>query len=156
GGVRPFDTLILGIAIVVGLATFLAWEILRRRPVGLIFVLLEIASLLTMVYVGVKPALGFFVAIWSWEAARRKEKSVLIFFNVLFVLGVIEALLGLFQYLAAPGWIFGYVNSFNSSSGTLINRNHFAGLLEMIVPVSLGLAYIDMRGYEIARPYVFL
>src|SRR5262249_52375092 len=69
---------------------------------------------------------------------------------------VIEALLGLFQYLAAPGWIFGYVNSFNSSSGTLINRNHFAGLLEMIVPVSLGLAYIDMRGYEIARPYVFL
>ena len=156
GGVRSFDTLILGMAVVIGLATFLAREILRRRPIPLLFILLQIPWLSMMFYLGVKPALALFAAVWSWEAARRDEKSVLRFFNFLFVIGVIEALLGLFQYLAAPGWIFGYINSFNNSSGTLINRNHFAGLLEMIVAVSFGLAYIGMRHYEIARSYVFL
>ena len=156
GGVRPFDTLILGIAAVLGLGAFLAWEVLYGRAVRILFLALQVTCVPVMFYLGVKPALGLFAGIWSWEAARRSEKSVLRFFNLLFFIGVAEALLGLFQYLAAPGWIFGYVNSFNNSSGTLINRNHFAGLLEMIVPVSLGLAYIGMRGYEIARPYLFL
>ncbi len=156
GGVRPVDTLILGIAALVGLPTFIAWEILHGKSVPLVFLFLQVSWLSTMFFVGIKPALGLFAAIWSWEAARRSQKSVLRFFYVIFGIGVLEALLGLFQYLVAPGWIFGYINSLNSSSGTLINRNHFAGLLEMIVPISLGLAYIGMRGYEVGRPYLFL
>jgi len=60
------------------------------------------------------------------------------------------------QYFIAPGWIFGYTNS-GAVSGTLINRNHFAGLLEMLIPVAFGLAYIAARRHrDTARAYVYL
>ncbi len=66
-----------------------------------------------------------------------------------------HGLLGLFQYFVTPGWIFGYINS--GSSGTLINRNHFAGLLEMLVPAAFGLSYLAARRHrDASRSYVYL
>jgi O-antigen ligase len=56
-----------------------------------------------------------------------------------------------------PGWTFGYTNPVSRSSGTLINRNHFAGLLEIFIPVALGLAYMSARRYGgLARAYIYL
>src|SRR5262249_40299835 len=57
----------------------------------------------------------------------------------------------------SPGWIFGYINSAYRVSGTLINHNHFAGLLEMIIPAAIGLAYlVIVRSSKFAKGYVYL
>jgi len=57
----------------------------------------------------------------------------------LLILGAFEALYGLVQYLSGWQQIFAYVKKYNleEATGTYINRNHYAGFLEMIIPFSL-------------------
>jgi len=55
--------------------------------------------------------------------------------------GVFEALYGIFElYRSNPRLLF-YQKTFNldSATGTFVNRNHFAGYLEMVIPLALGL-----------------
>ena len=54
----------------------------------------------------------------------------------LLILGGFEALYGLVQYLSGWQQIFAYVKKYNleEATGTYINRNHYAGFLEMIIP----------------------
>jgi hypothetical protein len=59
-----------------------------------------------------------------------------------------EAFYGLIQYLTDWQQIFTYVKKFDleEATGTYINRNHYAGLLEMILPFSLALLFFtNMR-----------
>ena len=51
-------------------------------------------------------------------------------------IGLFEALYGLLQYLTGWQHIFTYVKKYNteSATGTYINPNHYAGLLEMALP----------------------
>lgn len=60
----------------------------------------------------------------------------------LLTIGVFEAFYGLIQYLTGWQQIFTYVKKFylQEATGTYINRNHFAGLLEMILPFAVVLA----------------
>jgi O-antigen ligase len=109
------------------------------------------------VFVDVKLALAPMAGVLAWEAVRRRPESLTAFFHFLLALGVFEAMLGLFQHFVAPGWILGYVNDAYPISGTLINRNHFAGLLGMLIPVSIGLAYTSWVRYrDPARTYLYL
>src|ERR1700732_2527892 len=70
----------------------------------------------------------------------RKAKKRLVF--ALVSLAVFEALYGLIQYLTGWQQIFTYVKKYylEEATGTYINRNHFAGLLEMILPFAVVLA----------------
>lgn len=56
--------------------------------------------------------------------------------RVLIGLGVFEASYGLFQYLTGWQYIFTYAKRINTeaATGTYINTNHYAGLLEMALP----------------------
>jgi O-antigen ligase len=58
-----------------------------------------------------------------------------------------EAFYGLVQYLTGWQQIFGYVKKYyvEDATGTYINRNHFAGLLEMILPFAVVLALRQAR-----------
>jgi O-antigen ligase len=104
-----------------------------------------------------KLALGFFAFGWGWIATQKFPLKTLSFLRFLIVIGVLEAILGLIQYFVAPGWIFGYQNLATITSGTLINRNHFAGLLEMIVPATVAFAFTAIiRGRDMARGYLYL
>ena len=69
----------------------------------------------------------------------------------LLALGTFEAFYGLFQYLTGWQQIFTHVKTqeFEAATGTYINPNHYAGLLEMILPFGLALAYY--RVDEISR-----
>lgn len=62
-------------------------------------------------------------------------------------LGLFEAFYGLVQYLAGWQRIFLYTKKYDleEATGTYINRNHYAGLLEMILPFSLALAIYEFR-----------
>jgi len=57
-----------------------------------------------------------------------------------------EAFYGLVQYLTGWQQIFGYVKRYDlqEATGTYINRNHYAGLLEMLFPLSLALAFYEL------------
>lgn len=62
-------------------------------------------------------------------------------------LGTFEAFYGLVQYLTGFQRIFAYVKKYDleEATGTYINRNHYAGLLEMILPFSLALAFYEFE-----------
>ncbi|PYV35616.1 MAG: hypothetical protein DMG22_01845 [Acidobacteria bacterium] len=70
----------------------------------------------------------------------RKGKSGLL--RALVALGCFEAVYGIIQVLT--GWqnIFSYAKQFDrdDATGTYINHNHFAGMLELVLPFLLALA----------------
>jgi O-antigen ligase len=73
----------------------------------------------------------------------RGAKKGLVF--ALVSLGVFEALYGLIQYLTGWQYIFTYVKKYylEDATGTYINRNHFAGFLEMILPFAVVFALLS-------------
>jgi O-antigen ligase len=90
---------------------------------------------------------GFYFAQIVSHDRRRKR----VFIVSLVALGTFEAFYGLVQYLTGWQQIFTYVKKFDleEATGTYINRNHYAGFLEMILPFSLALVfyeYAKLRG----------
>ncbi|MEE8160083.1 MAG: O-antigen ligase family protein [Acidobacteriota bacterium] len=100
---------------------------------------LLVTGLFLLVPVIFQPTLnghGFVIACLGWLAlsltlvlAEGELKKVRIFFLFLVILGGAEALYGLIQTL-------GGVESL--ARGTFTNRNHFAGLLNMTIPIAIG------------------
>lgn len=84
----------------------------------------------------------FYIVIANYVSSRKQIKR---FFWVAFSVAIIESLVGLLQFIT------GLSNfSFGRASGTYVNPNNFAGLLGMIIPISLGYAF--SLGYEESRP----
>jgi len=70
---------------------------------------------------------------------------------LLLVLAALQALLGLLQYSASEGSpaLFGMqVPDLASAKGTYTNRNHLAGLLEMVLPSAIGLMLYAAGGRQ--------
>jgi len=156
GAVQSHVYLFVGILWVAALAVLGLVETIRTSRLS-VATAAYIAISSIAVLVDYKLALGILAAGWGWFATRKFALKAIPFLRFLIIVGVLEAILGLVQYFVAPGWIFGYHNPFYSSSGTLINHNHFAGLLEMIVPATVGLAFASiMRGRDTARGYLYL
>jgi O-antigen ligase len=158
GGVLPHNALAMSIVLAAAIVLLVAIRCFRGETLDVrVVIVLSAASAMSL---WVSPRIGVpaFVGAWAFSVARDStERHLMRFLHFLLFVGVAEALLGLYQYFVAPGWIFGYVNFGSAVSGSLINRNHFAGLLEMLVPVSFGLAYIAARGYGgVVRSYVYL
>ena len=80
----------------------------------------------------------FYLVLMICTDHRAKKRLVL----ALLAIGVLEAFYGLIQYLTGWQQIFFYVKKFylQDATGTYINRNHFAGLLEMILPFAVVMA----------------
>ena len=130
-------------------------QTLRAGTLDIRFLLLSAGALLIAALTGPKFAIGIFAGIWAWRAGMGKPHRLTAFFHVLLVIGLLEALLGITQRFLLPGWIFAYQN-FGTVSGTLINHNHFAGLMGMLAFVPFGLAYARVRGGQLAGPYVYV
>jgi len=78
-------------------------------------------------------------------AALFDSRSVRALVLVLLAIGVLEAFYGILEYLSGRNQIFLYEKRYylDSVTGTYINRNHFAGLMVMLLPV--GLAWLLAR-----------
>jgi putative inorganic carbon (HCO3(-)) transporter len=92
-----------------------------------------------------------FVAFYFAQLVSRDRRRKQFFIGALVALGTFEAFYGLVQYLSGWQQIFTYVKKFDleEATGTYINRNHYAGFLEMILPFSLALVfyeYAKLRG----------
>jgi hypothetical protein len=156
GAVLPHSSFFIAIALIVTAGFHLITSALRRNAWRYSDMAL-IAVLLLPFLVPARLAIGFAIGFLGWAAAIGRAKQTLLFFRVLILVGVFESLVGMIQYFVTPGWIFGYINTVYPVSGTLINHNHFAGLLEMLIPVTFGFAYITAEKYGgLARPYLYL
>ncbi len=98
-----------------------------------------VAAFKAAAYVG----LFFLVLQLIHSRSRLKTLAWLLFF-----VGLFEALYGLMAFVA-PYLILFWNPSPGSLSGTYINRNHFAGLMEMTIPIGLGLMFYRMHAPQI-------
>jgi O-antigen ligase len=157
GGAQRHIWLAVEVVWLLAIAVMLVVRFVRRRSLDAPFTAFAVASGLIAVLMQPKLGVGLLCLGWACVAATNGEANTRRFFHYLLVVGFLEALLGLVQYFLVPGWIFGYQNTFYQSSGTFINHNHFAGLLEMLVPVTFGLAYSSLARFgDIARSYLYL
>ena len=86
---------------------------------------------------------AFVLAAYLFDSSRRKSTLV----NALLTLGVFEAGYGMFQYLGKHERIFTYRKEYDLgvATGTFINRNHYAGLIEMILPLAAAAAFYYLQ-----------
>jgi O-antigen ligase len=81
----------------------------------------------------------------------RKGKSTLL--RLLILLGCFEAAYGIVQYVTGWQQIFTYTKKFDleEATGTFINRNHFAGFLELVLPFVLAYAFYHFQAWSSRR-----
>jgi len=108
----------------------------------------------TQLLVLVACVISFYLAMFA--GSDRNGKRLLVY--SLITLGISEAFYGFIQYLAGWQKIFFYTKKYDvmEATGTYINRNHYAGFLEMVIPFSLALAFHEfamLRGDESGRAW---
>jgi hypothetical protein len=86
---------------------------------------------------------AFILAVAAFSPRRRKSSLL----TGLVVLGCFETFYGCVQYLTGWQKIFTYEKQFNLSmaTGTYINYNHYAGLLELTFPFVLAWVYYSFQ-----------
>jgi len=82
----------------------------------------------------------FFLAFLIFKVITRRQQ-IMRLFSVLVIMGIFEALYGLFELYRKEPRILFYkkIYGLDSATGTFVNRNHFSGYLEMIIPLAIGL-----------------
>jgi O-antigen ligase len=82
---------------------------------------------------------AFVLAAYLFDSLKGRSTLV----RILILLGCFEAAYGMVQYLTGRNKIFTYTNPYGGglATGTYINRNHFAGLLELTLPFVMGLIF---------------
>ncbi len=91
--------------------------------------------------------LGFIVL----RTVRHRSQILRIFF-VLTAMGVFEAFYGLFELSNSNPRILFYkkISNLDSVTGTFVNRNHFSGYLEMILPLAIGLVLARVGAFSLS------
>lgn len=91
--------------------------------------------------------LASFCVFWMARDLFRDSSSTRRMLLFLMALGIAQTVYGLLQYfLQFPHLVpTGLMTPATAASGTYVNRNHFAGLLEMILPLSFALAYLHFN-----------
>ncbi len=78
----------------------------------------------------------FFLTL-ALVTSRRRIKLMLTLFTLV---GTVEAFYGILAYVGRDNFALWYPGIWgNSVSGTYVNRNHFAGLMEVTIPAAIGL-----------------
>jgi O-antigen ligase len=155
GGVLKEWWLGIFVVSIAAIAGLLVFQIIRGKLQTPMLIAVA-AVLLTSPITGPQFTAALLAGVWTWQACRSAPHRIARFLHVLIVIGILEALLGLFQYSVQPGWIFGYHNMFSRVSGTFINHNHYAGLLELLIFIPLGRAYLYWSERESALAYLYV
>jgi O-antigen ligase len=132
-------------------------ELIRGKPwgPGTHFVARTIEPFATRVHLltFLTCIVGFFLAYIIGQHSRSNRRFAI----AMIALGLLEAFYGLVQYLAGWQQIFGYVKKYDlqEATGTYINRNHYAGLLEMTLPFALAFAAHQFGRLRERHPRLF-
>ncbi len=78
----------------------------------------------------------------------RDRRSITLMTEVILVIGTCCALLGIFQLILWNGKLlwFRELSQVGQPFGPYVNRNHFAGLMEMLIPVCVGFLIYTLPG----------
>ncbi len=126
----------------------------ERVRVDLRYLVLVLVGLLLLGQTALQPTLeargyihlavgwiALWICVWLAVGAASQRRFLLV---VLVLLGVLEAFYGLIQSVGGFDYIGGYFrNKGRIATGTLINRNHYAALLNMLLPLALGMLSSD-------------
>jgi O-antigen ligase len=142
-----------GIACVQQGAVRILWSPLYV-PAGLflLWAVIQFAGHLTMDYAGTREAviklatdsILFFLAGQFFGVSPEKKWSA--FGLIVTIYAFVIAFLAIVQFFSGPiynYWNFWSVNSMWGAFGPYVNRNHYAGLMEMLIPISA--AYVLSR-----------
>lgn len=84
-------------------------------------------------------SLGWSALFLSLAVTAQSRRATLSLASFLIVLGSFEALYGLVQAVGGVDYIGGYYRAQERlATGTFVNRNHFAGFLNMTIPLAVG------------------
>jgi O-antigen ligase len=85
----------------------------------------------------------YFSALFMAITICRRQSGSRRLISALLGLGAVEAAFGLVQFLTGDPRIFAYTKTINleMATGTFINYDHFAGLMEMTLPLALAGAF---------------
>lgn len=108
-----------------------------ERELGLVTVSLDTYSTLRHGLLFLTCLCMFSIALVVFQSQRVQRRVV----AALIALGVAEAFYALIQFLTGRSEIFAGIEGV----GTYINRNHFAGLLEMILALAVAMAFYHAR-----------
>jgi hypothetical protein len=86
--------------------------------------------------------LSYFLLGFLIVKTVTRRRQIIRIFAVLIGMGVFQALYGLFELYNKNPRILFYekIYHLDSATGTFVNRNHFSGYLEMVIPLAVGLA----------------
>lgn len=96
--------------------------------------------------------LAYVLIGWTVLRTVTHRRQIHRYLSVLVALGTIQAFYGLFElYRDKPRILFSpKVYNLNSATGTFINRNHFSGYLELILPLALTLVIARIDIFSLA------
>lgn len=91
------------------------------------------------------------VFLLAFQSYQQGQQNALV--RGLILLGILEAAYGSVQYLTGWQYIFTFAKQYDATegTGTYINRNHYAGLLEMVLPFVLARILIHKPTHEAAQ-----
>ena len=83
----------------------------------------------------------------------RTRRQIEIFVVVIVASALFQAIYGMAEMFSGHEMIFGRVKRYGAGSvtGTYVNRNHFAGFLEMVFPLSLGYLLVKARYFAMEK-----
>jgi O-antigen ligase len=115
------------------------WATLSIYPHQTLLLLLKFLACLT----------AFVLAAEVFDSGRGKSTLV----RTLIILGCFEAAYGIIQYLTGWQKIFTFIKQYDTAeaTGTYINRNHFAGLLELTAPFAFAAAFYAFQRWLESR-----
>jgi len=125
-----------------GELTTSGWQTLSFYPA------LTVESLLGVIVYG--------AVVWVIYSYRPADKPKLVFVTRLIlaaiITGFVISLLGIIQKYSGEDKIFGiFTSPAGNFFGTYINRNHFAGYIELVIPLSLGVLIFLSRSRTSSR-----
>ncbi|MEW5901367.1 MAG: O-antigen ligase family protein [Acidobacteriota bacterium] len=96
--------------------------------------------------------LSYVLLGWLIISTVKTRRQILRIFSVLVVMGTLEAFYGLYELTSASPRILFYPKTHTPEAvtGTFVNRNHFSGYLEMVIPLAIGLAIARLDVFSLA------
>ena len=118
-------------------ATAIHTEIPRFLPISVYRHATEMEFSRLLAYIGL-----FFLIVNNLRSPRQVKRLIYVIIGI----GLFESLYGLLEYFSGRHQIFFYKKANSLSvSGTFVNKNHFAGYLEMVIPLAYSVLFIRLE-----------
>lgn len=124
----------------------LNWPLLGFIAIGIFQLLFRLSAYPYLTLIDLLKYVAYFVVFFLFTQAFRERANLLRFAWFLILLGFAVSLSGIVQHFTSQGEIYWFRKPVEGGDifGPYVNRNHFAGFVELVLPV--GLALMVFRG----------